>query len=101
MKHCLTKEAFTDLLFLLVSFMPKSGKLTTSVYKLKEYLKKKMDVKEPIKHFICDTCGSLLADGEHCRKESCRTMQAKSNEFYDLRLEKQIEELFKGLGLIN
>lgn len=41
MKHCLTKEAFTDLLFLLVSFMPKSGKLTTSVYKLKEYFEEK------------------------------------------------------------
>lgn len=100
MKHCLTKEAFTDLLFLLISFMPKPCKLTTSVYKLKEYLKRKMDIKEPIKHFICDICGTLLAEGENCRKDDCRTMQAKTKEFYDLRLEKQIEELFKGLGSI-
>lgn len=96
MKHSLTKEAFSDLLLLIQTHMPKTCKFTTSVYQLKEFLKDSVGYEEPIKHYNCETCGVKLTKGQKCIKPSCRSVKSKSLVFHDLRLEKQLVELFKG-----
>ena len=97
MKHSLTKDAFSDLLFLIRTHVPKDTKFTTSVYSLKEFLKKNIKFEEPMKHFYCDTCGVSLNEGSQCLKPSCRGLNSNSSMFHDLRLERQLAELFKGI----
>ena len=101
MKHSVTKEGFSDLLMLIQSHLPKSCPFTTSVYRLKEFLKSYLDFQEPEKHYLCTTCGDILQEGKQCEKRSCRLLNSKSNTFHDLRLEVQLGKLFKGMCIFN
>lgn len=96
MKHSLTRDAFGDLLHLIHTHLPKGSKFTSSVYRLKEVLKTLIGFEEPIQHYYCETCGIAMAGGGHCNKPSCRRATSKALVFHDLRLEKQLAELFKG-----
>ena len=97
MKHSLTRDAFSDLLYLIDTHLPKGSKFTSSVYRLKQVLKTLIGFEEPVKRFFCEICGvALPGGGEHCQKPSCMRATSKALVFHDLRLEKQLAELFKG-----
>ena len=85
MKHSLTKESFSDLLALIQTHLPKDTKFTTSVYHLKEILKKNIGFEDPMKYYYCDTCDVSLEVGSQCSKESCRSLNSKLLMFHDLR----------------
>ena len=96
-KHSITREGFSDLLKLIHSLLPAECHITTSVHKLKNFLKKKMGFKEPKKLHICETCGEKTREpGGTCGKEECIGLGSNPIEFFDLGLENQLEELFKG-----
>lgn len=94
MKHSLTRDAFSDLLMLIKTHLPAKNNFTTSVYKLKEFLKKNIGFEEPIKHYFCDNCGVKVTQEDICQRPGC--VGSKLSMFHDLRLVKQIQDLFKG-----
>ena len=96
MKHSLSKEAFTDLLLLIATHLPVSCAYSKSIYRVKEFLKDFIDVKEPKTHIMCENCHQIL-DGEHCTSIHCRNKGAKILEFHDLHLQDQLKNLFRGL----
>ena len=95
-KHSLSKEAFSDLLLLIATHLPVSNVYTKSIYKVKEFLKDFIDVKEPELHSLCENCHQIL-DGKPCTSIHCRRINAKTLEFHDLHLQDQLKDLFKGL----
>ena len=101
MKYSLTKDAFSDLLSLIRTHLPKDTKFTTSVYRLKEVLKKNIGFEEPVKHYYCDTCGVSLEEGSQCSKQNCRGLNSNLLMFHDFRLERQLAELFKGIFFLS
>lgn len=99
MKHSLSKEAFADLLLLIATHLPVSSTYSKSIYKLKEFLKGFIKIKEPKVHNMCENCQQLL-DGESCPSIQCRLRNAKTLKFHDLHLKDQLRELFQGLYCI-
>ena len=99
MKHSLSKEAFADLLLLIATHLPVSSVYSKSIYKLKEFLKDFIKIKEPKVHIMCEICHQLL-DGEYCTSTLCRGRNAKTLEFHDLHLMDQLRDLFQGLYFI-
>lgn len=86
-KHSLSKEAFTDLLHLIASHLPPGTKYLTSIYKVKEFLKRYMSFREPAVHTFCERCLKILQPGKtSCDLDICRRKKAKVLEFHDLHL---------------
>ena len=83
MKHSLSRQAFSDLLLLIQCLLPNSN-FTTSVYKIKEVLKKAMSFKEPSPCYYCDHCQSALKQEHLCQKVACRRNKSKTVKFLDL-----------------
>lgn len=96
MKHSLSRDAFSDLLNLISSHLPEPSKFTTSVYKVKETLKKGTGFKEPVIHYYCGGCQEYLHEDKTCEKVICKRNDSKVEEFYDLQILDQLNSLFKG-----
>lgn len=76
-KHSLSKEAFADLLPPIFSHIPKPNKCVNSVYKIRQFLKDRMSFKEPIKRYICESCGVYMSRSEICENdptEQCKVL---------------------------
>lgn len=95
-KHKIANELFADILLTISSYLPKPNKFIKSVYLTKEFLKAHMPLKKATKKYVCRSCGAYLNDTETCNKDVCQQNSSKSLEFFDLNLEHQIQELFKG-----
>lgn len=98
-KFSLTGEGLSALLKMIHSFLPKPCKLTTSVYRLKDFLKSHIGFQEPLLNYFCETCGISLAEGTRCSNIRCERLNSKSLVFHDLGFEHQLKELFKGIIL--
>lgn len=96
-KHAITNELFTDILHLVSSFLPKPNKFIKSVYSTKEFVKAHMPFKKPVMKYICKSCGAYMDENEACNQDACQQNNSKSLEFFELNLEQQIQELFKGM----
>ena len=98
LKHNLSKEGFSDLLLLMNSHLPKPSLFTASTYRFKETLKMCISsLKDSSKHKYCGHCHTLLIKENPCSNEHCRNKGAKKEEFYDLHMENQLMEFFKGM----
>jgi len=96
MKHSLSRDAFSDLLMLIESHLPKSATFTTSVYKIKETLKESTEFQEPLIHKYCGGCQQYLGIDETCTHAVCRRNKLNVEKFYDLKLLDQLKTLFQG-----
>ncbi|CAC5355787.1 unnamed protein product [Mytilus coruscus] len=94
-KNSLSRDGFEELLQMLSVLLPPSSILTTSVYQLKDTLKKNLGYNEPIQHFYCQNCQQLLKDKSKCLRESCQREKAQVLEFYDLGMTQQLKNFFQ------
>lgn len=95
-RYKLPQSGFLHLLQILAAHLPKSSSYCTSVYKIKEKLKKYMDFKDPVIHKYCEKCQQLLHDGQSCTRDICVASSAKTLEFHDLQVADQLTTMFKG-----
>ena len=97
-KHSLSKEAFTDLLRLISTHLPSNTKYSKSVYKVKDFLKNHVQLKEATEHKYCDHCCQILPPNvDSCPSAKClQSRKAKVLEFHDLHLDQQLRDLFQG-----
>lgn len=99
MKHSLSRQAFSDLLVLIESLLPTSN-FTTSVYRIKDVLKKCISYREPVVHSYCGHCQMVLQNGCSCEKDVCKRNKSKPVQFLDLKLNEQLADFFQGKLLI-
>lgn len=94
MKHSLTRQAFTDILSLISSHLPPNTTYETSTYKVKDFLKSRMDSHTCTKQPFCEECHRLLsADQRTCVE--CDNGTAPL-DFYDLNLKSQLSKILQG-----
>ena len=92
LSHNLTKNAADDLLTLIYMILPKPHNFPTSLYKF--YKNLNIDVLEPIRHYYCQACQTLISNSEKiCPNFSCQ--QESKEYFLELDLEHQVQRLFQ------
>ena len=70
-RYKIPKSGFTHLLHIIAAHLPKKTNYCTSVFKLKESLKKSMNFKEPVTHKFCEKYQQLLEHDQTCTNDVC------------------------------
>lgn len=96
-RHSPTKQAFSELLNLVSARLPRSAKLSPSVFKLKKYFTELLPHVESITHKYCCTCHCLVQSTSAALVCENGCSPAKFNEFLEVPVAPQLKHKLEGI----
>lgn len=100
LRHCLTKQAFSELISLVDTHLPRSAKTVSSVYMIRKFFEANFNHIESVVHTYCSKGHRLSDDSEAatttCKNRDCGVMNSNRTFLY-VSIEQQLKNKLEGI----
>ena len=94
-RHSLTKKAFSELIDLVATHLPRVAKPPASVYKLKQFFLHIFPDTASVTHKYCSKCHHLFGDHDTVCENCCK---AKVSQFIEIPISPQLKHKLEGIS---